>query len=156
MPSTQLHRGPDNAWTAAVFLALGIAAAVGLYAAFHWTAVARARKLKNPAPATDSAIAAGMGIYEHHCSRCHGENGDGKGEKASELSVAPADFTNAQEMNRATDGELYWEITKGRSPMPAFETRLSDLERWEAVDYIRTFAAKPATAPRQAKAPGNP
>ena len=40
--------------------------------------------------------------------------------------------------------------------MPSFETRLTDVERWEAVDYIRTFAAKSATAPGQAAAPGKP
>lgn len=156
MASTQLHRNPHKAWIAALFLALGIAAAVGLYAVRNWTAVAKARKLKNPVPATDSAIAAGMRIYESHCLQCHGENGNGEGEKASELSVAPADFTDAHEMNRITDGELYWEITKGRRPMPAFETKLSEVERWEAVDYIRTFAAKSAPAPGQAGAPGKP
>ncbi|MFZ3200097.1 MAG: cytochrome c [Candidatus Acidiferrales bacterium] len=156
MPSTQLHGNRPDARIAALFLVLVIAGGVGVYAAFHWTAVARARKLRNPVPATDSSIAAGMRIYGNRCSRCHGENGDGRGEKASELSVAPADFTDAQNMSRVTDGELYWEITKGRSPMPSFETRLTDVERWEAVDYIRTFAAKSATAPGQAAAPGKP
>ena len=156
VPSTQLHGNRHNALIAALFLILGIAGGVGVYAAFHWTAAARARKLKNPVPATDSSIAAGMQIYEHRCSRCHGKNGDGQGEKASELSVAPADFTDAHDMSRTTDGELYWEITKGRIPMPAFETRLTDVERWEAVDYIRTFAAKSPTTPGQAPAPGKP
>jgi hypothetical protein len=51
-------------------------------------------------------------------------------------------------MRRRTDGELYWQITRGRLPMPAFEDKLSDLERWQLVDYIRTFAdISPASPP---------
>jgi len=156
VPSAEPDRNTRDAWTTAFFLVLVITAGVGFYAAFHWTPAARARKLKNPVPATDSALTAGMRVYEDHCLRCHGEEGDGNGEKASELSVAPTNFTDASAMNRATDGELYWEITKGRSPMPAFETKLSDMERWEAVDYIRTFAAKGVSVPGQSKAPRNP
>ena len=44
-------------------------------------------------------------------------------------------------MNRLTDGELYWQTTYGRRPMPAFAHKLSDEQRWKVVDYIRTFAA---------------
>jgi hypothetical protein len=53
--------------------------------------------------------------------------------------VAPADFRNARAMAAITDGELYWQITKGARPMPSFES-LSEQERWELVDYVRTFA----------------
>lgn len=104
--------------------------------------MARARKLKNPVPATDEAIAAGMQLYGKHCQKCHGENGDGKGEKAAELSVAPSDFTDAQKMRSLTDGELYWQITYGRLPMPAFADKVSEEGRWQLVDYIRIFAQK--------------
>jgi mono/diheme cytochrome c family protein len=45
-------------------------------------------------------------------------------------------------MGRLTDGELYWQTTYGRRPMPAFRDKLSEPERWEVVDYIRTFAQK--------------
>lgn len=108
----------------------------------NWNAAAAARKLKNPIPPTDEAIAAGRHAYEEHCRSCHGEKGDGRGEKAAELSVAPGDFTDASAMRRRTDGELFWQITRGRLPMPAFEDKLSEQERWQTVDYIRTFAAK--------------
>jgi len=36
---------------------------------------------------------------------------------------------------------IFWEVTKGRRPMPAFADKLSDQERWQVVDFIRTFAA---------------
>ena len=132
----------------ALFAALGVAAVALIFAMQNWTSLAKARKLKNPFPPTSDALAAGMQVYKSHCQNCHGMYGDGKGEKASELSVAPGDFTDASKMNALTDGELYWQITKGRRPMPAFADKLNDEQRWQAVDYIRTFAQK-STGPRQ-------
>jgi mono/diheme cytochrome c family protein len=108
----------------------------------NWNATAAARKLKNPVPATADVLVAGKQSYGEHCRNCHGPKGDGRGEKAAELSVAPGDFTDARTMSRRTDGELYWQITRGRLPMPAFEDKLTDQERWQLVDYIRTFADK--------------
>jgi mono/diheme cytochrome c family protein len=125
-----------------VILAAGALSAIN--ASRNWRATAAAKRLKNPIPATADAIAAGKQAYAEHCRNCHGEKGDGRGEKAAELSVAPGDFTDAAAMRRRTDGELFWQITRGRLPMPAFEDKLSDEERWQLVDYIRTFAEKPS------------
>ncbi|MGD0956670.1 MAG: cytochrome c [Candidatus Acidiferrales bacterium] len=126
---------------AALFVIPMVGVAALLHAVTGWSTRATARKLKNPVPATADAIAAGTQTYRQHCQKCHGENGDGNGEKASELSVAPGDFTDVGKMRDLTDGELFWEITKGRRPMPAFADKLSDQERWQVVDFIRTFAA---------------
>jgi len=105
--------------------------------------------------ATPSALAEGKQAYAKHCENCHGENGDGKGQKAPELSTAPTDFTKASQMDSRTDGEFFYRITKGRRPMPAFEEKLNETERWEVVDYIRTFERKPA-ASSSATASSNP
>jgi len=138
---------------AVVGLLLAVAAtAVGLmYWAVRWGTVAKARKLKNPVPATAEALAAGHRLYEKHCKKCHGENGDGKGEKAPELSVEPGDFTDESKMRRGADGELYWQISHGRMPMPSFADKLNEEERWQLVDYIRTFAQR-----QQSPAPAAP
>jgi mono/diheme cytochrome c family protein len=122
--------------------------------------MAKARKLKNPVPSSDEAITAGMKLYQKHCEKCHGEHGDGKGEKAPELSVAPGDFTDAQKMGGLMDGELYWQITYGRLPMPAFADKVSEEGRWQLVDYIRTFAQKrpgpPSAPPARSDTPLKP
>jgi mono/diheme cytochrome c family protein len=127
---------------AALALIMGGGALVTIRAARDWTALAKARKLKNPFPPTAEALAGGMQVYANHCRSCHGPYGDGKGDKAAELSVAPGDFTNAWKMNQLTDGELYWQTTHGRRPMPSFVTKLTEQQRWEVVDYIRTFAQR--------------
>ena len=122
------------------FVIVAIAGGIVLYSFTGFGARARARKLQNPVPPTPEAIAAARLIYESRCANCHGIDGDGKGPKAEELSVATADFRNARAMAAITDGELYWQITKGARPMPNFES-LSEQERWELVDYVRTFAS---------------
>ena len=124
------------------FLIVAIAGGVVLYSFTGFGARARAKNLKNTVAPTPAAIAAGRLIYENRCANCHGESGDGKGAKAAELSVAPADF-RGREVAANTDGELFWQITKGARPMPSFES-LSEEERWKLVDYIRTFAQNPA------------
>ncbi len=115
--------------------------------------MARARKLKNPVPSTPESLAAGLLAYQQHCQRCHGAAGDGKGEKAAELAVAPGDFTDAKTMDRVTDGEIFWQISEGRLPMPAFKDKLGETERWELVDYIRTFSRKAPAASSTGPAP---
>ena len=137
-------REPRKKSRALYFLALLVilvAGSIGLMSAVsNWSAVEQAKKLQNPVPPTDAAWGAGMSVYLDHCVTCHGDNGDGKGQKAAQLSVAPSDFTNARKMGGLTDGELYWQITKGRKPMPGFEDKLTADQRWEAVDYIRSFS----------------
>jgi mono/diheme cytochrome c family protein len=129
----------------AMFIALG-------FAVSNWSTMAKARKLKNPVPATPAALAQAKPLYQLHCQSCHGANGDGHGEKAPELSVAPGDFTDVSKMDSVTDGELYWQITYGRLPMPAFKDKIDQQGRWALVDYIRTFAKK-TPAPSSTGAP---
>lgn len=141
MPPAQKRRKP--AAIAALIIGLTIILVALGYEVDQWSIVARARKLKNPVPTTPAVLAEAKDLYQQHCQRCHGANGDGHGEKAPSLSVAPGDFTDAGKMSHVSDGELYWQITYGRLPMPAFKGKIDEQGRWELVDYIRTFAAPP-------------
>jgi mono/diheme cytochrome c family protein len=131
-------------------IALAILAAIALIAlaSFIRSSVERraAHSMPNPVPATPEVLSAARDNYNSHCASCHGSGGDGQGDKAGELWTKPTDFRNAARMNRSTDGDLYWVTTKGSWPMPAFEKQLSDLQRWQLIDYIRTFAT-PTTQP---------
>jgi mono/diheme cytochrome c family protein len=145
--------GPPKKKHTLVLIGLSVTFVLAVVATFNslagWSAPASARRVPNPVPATDAAINDGRLNYTEHCKSCHGVNGDGNGDRASKLSALPTDFTNAGNMERATDGELFWKITHGRRPMPGFQNKLTDTERWELVDYIRTFATfakKPAPA----------
>jgi mono/diheme cytochrome c family protein len=122
-----------------VFILVAVAGSIVVYSLSDWRAPAKAKKMQNPVPPTGEAIGAGMMIYMQHCQSCQGEEGDGKGEKAGELLIAPADFRDAHKMSLSTDGEFFWQISEGHRPMPAFKGKLTAEERWQVIDYIRTF-----------------
>lgn len=131
---------------AVLFVVLASGGATFLYFNSDWRAPAAAKSIQNPVPPTDASIAMGMMIYANRCEGCHGESGDGKGQRAHSLSIAPSDFSDRQAMGRATDGELFWKISHGRRPMPAFQGKLTEQERWQLVNFIRTFAKRPSGA----------
>jgi mono/diheme cytochrome c family protein len=125
-----------------LFVILAAGGAIFFYVNRDWSAPETAKNLQNPVPATDESIARGMKIYSIRCQHCHGERGDGKGERAGNLSIAPSDFTDAHAMALISDGEIFWKISHGRRPMPSFQDKLSEQERWQLVDFIRTFAQR--------------
>jgi mono/diheme cytochrome c family protein len=129
-----------------VFLIVVAAGSIVLYVTTNWNAPTAAKSLQNPVPPTDESITAGMTNYSSRCQNCHGAKGDGKGPGAGKLSIAPSDFTDTHEMAQITDGELFWKISHGRRPMPGFQDKLTEQERWQLVDYIRTFSRRPASA----------
>lgn len=125
---------------------LGVLVLIGVVSFARDRAQARAaHNLANPIATTPAVLAAAKTTYNSQCASCHGTNGDGKGDKAQGLWKAPTNFRDADHMSDHTDGDLYWTTTKGSWPMPAFENKLSSLERWQLVDYVRSFAAENGT-----------
>jgi mono/diheme cytochrome c family protein len=114
-----------------------------LFSVGGWKIPSAAKQLKNPVPATAEAVDEGMFNYMKRCQSCHGAEGNGKGGRAGQLSVKPTDFTNGGEMRGRTDGELFWAITHGHRPMPGFQDKLTDTERWQLVDYLRSLSPDP-------------
>ncbi len=96
--------------------------------------------VKNPVPADSSSIVRGQAVYEANCQTCHGSSGRGDGPGARLLATPPANLQVHMAAGH-TDGQLFEWITKGipGSAMPPFGERLSEQERWDAINYIRTF-----------------
>lgn len=111
-----------------------------------WDVPAVARTRPNPVAANAASVVAGETIYQDKCVGCHGDAGDGRGSEARMYSVKPANF-NDPKIATVTDGELFWKITTGNKPMPAFKKRLTEEQRWQVIDFIRTFAQQPNAAP---------
>ncbi len=98
----------------------------------------------NPILPNSELIAAGQAIYEVHCVPCHGETGKGDGPLGLTLNPKPADLTLHAIPGVHTDAQLYEWITNGfpGSAMPAWKTQISDTDRWNLVNFIRTLAPK--------------
>lgn len=109
----------------------------------QWQAPAEAANLTNPVKFTPEAVKIGRELYMQKCADCHGKNGQGNGWMSSnpKRDGKPLPPTNlASQMVQAnTDGELFWKITNGRSPMPAHRVRFDDEQRWYIVTFIRSL-----------------
>jgi mono/diheme cytochrome c family protein len=106
-----------------------------------WVAPAESKQLTNPSSNDPASLRKAKKLYEERCLDCHGSKGKGDGPGASDLDQKPAPFSDAR-LTPQTDGELYWKITKGRKPMPSYQTKLSDEQRWQLVNYLRSLAAR--------------
>ena len=106
-----------------------------------WNAPAAEAQKKNPVAASESALAAGQKIYSKTCVMCHGKTGDADGPAVMELNIHPAKLSDPK-LASEPDGSLFWKITTGKKPMPAYGRRLSETDRWNLVNYIRTLPKK--------------
>jgi len=106
-----------------------------------WVVPEEVKRLKNPLPPSVSTLKAARGIYLHQCAQCHGEHGTGDGPEATMHSEAPADLTDTRHMNAVTDGEIFYQISEGRKPMPPFKKRLTEDQRWGLVLLVRSLSA---------------
>ena len=109
-----------------------------------WVIPEEAKSRRNPLQSSEAAIKAAQGLFKENCTQCHGETGKGDGSDAMRYDPKPADFTDAPHMNTVTDGALFYQISQGRKPMPAFKRRMTEDQRWQLVLLIRSFAIPPA------------
>ncbi len=65
---------------------------------------------------------------------------------AEALNPKPATLADGMMMNDLSDGYLFWRVSKGgamepfNSAMPAWESGLTDEQRWQVISYVRTLA----------------
>jgi len=106
-----------------------------------------AKRWKNPLVPSAENLDAARKNYADRCANCHGLSGKGDGTDAMMYDPAPSDLTDASKMSPKTDGELFYQISEGRKPMPSFKSRLSEQQRWQLVLLVRSFSSPPAAAP---------
>jgi mono/diheme cytochrome c family protein len=103
-----------------------------------WLSPAPSAAKKSQIASTQESIASGQKIYSKTCAMCHGKSGDADGPAVIELNIHPAKLSDPQ-LATESDGALFWKITTGKRPMPAYGKRFSETDRWNLVNYIRTF-----------------
>jgi mono/diheme cytochrome c family protein len=107
-----------------------------------WEPPKDAEKLKNPLTPDAVTLKEAKTLYTSYCTPCHGDKGKGDGVAAAGLAIKPADHSSVAVQSKA-DGSIFWELSEGHNPMPSYKQALTEKQRWELVNYIRTLASKP-------------
>lgn len=103
-----------------------------------WKAPKNADDLVNPMKDDVSSAKKGKKVFTQMCVICHGAKGKGDGLAGVSLSPKPGNFTT-EIIQGQTDGAIFWKLTNGKAPMAAYKEILTETQRWELVNYIRTF-----------------
>jgi mono/diheme cytochrome c family protein len=90
-------------------------------------------------PASGAAqgdAAAGAKLYKANCAACHGADGAGQTAMGKRMNLKSLKSPEVQKM---TDAQLEEIISKGKSPMPAYGTKLGAQGVKDVVAYIRSL-----------------
>jgi mono/diheme cytochrome c family protein len=120
-----------------------VAAGSAVYAFFHpgpWIVPEEAKRVVNPLQPSQANLPAARALYLDKCTECHGDAGNGDGSQAKMYDPRPTNFTDAARMNSVSDGELFYKISEGHRPMPAFKKRYTEEQRWQLVLFLRSLA----------------
>jgi mono/diheme cytochrome c family protein len=103
-----------------------------------------ATKQANPVRPSPESMARAKKWWTLDCAMCHGKDGNGKGETATEMKLKIVDFTNPETLKGRTDGEIFYIIKNGHEDMPPEGQRIKPEENWDLVNYVRSLAKKGA------------
>ncbi len=106
-------------------------------------------KQPNPVKSSSESLARAKKWWTLDCAMCHGADGNGKGETATDMKLKLADFTDPSTLKDRTDGEIFYIIKNGHNDMPPEGPRIKVEENWDLVNYVRSLAKKPAAEAKQ-------
>ncbi|OGP83339.1 MAG: hypothetical protein A2Y95_06730 [Deltaproteobacteria bacterium RBG_13_65_10] len=113
--------------------------------------------VKNPHPQDPVSVARGQVLFVPFCAPCHGPAGHGDG-PVGKLFPFVLSLTATQAVQRS-DPYLYTMIRNGRGLMPSYGSRVTQAERWDIVNYVRSLQAAsppPPAPPAASAAPATP
>ena len=91
--------------------------------------------------------------YNTFCIACHGASGKGDGPVAKRGFPPPPSLLTGKSRTEMKDGQLFHIIGYGQGSMPNFAAQLSQKQRWDVVNYIRSMQSKaPPIQPAPKKA----
>jgi mono/diheme cytochrome c family protein len=83
-------------------------------------------------------------LHGWDCASCHGDNGNGKGDIATEQKLAMSDFHDS--LAHLSDGEIFYIIQNGKGKtMPSEGDRAKPDVIWNMVAYLRAMSNTPPT-----------
>lgn len=108
-----------------------------------------------PVHVTSAFIELGRQKFDINCAVCHGQTGNGNGVTKVGYRMAVADLTAANIVSK-TEGEIFTTITYGTKKMGPYGDRITPLERWAIIAYVRSLQlagnASPSDVPPEQRA----
>jgi mono/diheme cytochrome c family protein len=95
--------------------------------------------ITSPVEATEDSIGKGKELFDNYCTTCHGLDGGGHGPAAHGITTFPRQLWAWNNADSSADGYLFWFITNGRNEMPPWGVILTENERWDVINYIKTL-----------------
>lgn len=103
-----------------------------------WVAPEESKETVNPYQGNQIAAQKGGMLFQKLCWTCHGKTGLGDGPAGKTLNPQPRNFT-LKSVQDQSDGELFWKISNGKGMMVPYKHSLNEEQRWQLVNFIRTF-----------------
>ena len=125
-------------FTTILFVTMVVAITTSSFAQSTWVAPKSADAIENPLKNDVKATKQGKALYAQLCAICHGDKGKGDGLASATLSPKPADFSS-EKFNSQTDGAVYHKLTEGKAPMASYKESLTDTQRWQLVNYLKSL-----------------
>jgi len=144
MKTLKHTRRPQTIWSLVLTTTIVFSGVADTHAAGKpgppWNVPRSAAAKNNPVATSKASIKKGKALYSANCVACHGNSGKGNGPAAVALPIRPGNFKDKARMKVQSDGSLFWKISSGRGTMPAFKGAMSDSDRWNLVNYLRTLS----------------
>ena len=109
-----------------------------VFAQDNWVAPFEAKEIVNPYGGNQIAAQKGGVLFQKLCWTCHGRTGLGDGPAGKNLNPQPKNFT-LESIQGQSDGELFWKISNGKGMMLPYKHSLSEEQRWQLVNFIRSL-----------------
>jgi len=112
----------------------------------------RAPDVKNPVPADETHLAAGMKLYQSNCAGCHGDIAHQESPLAESFYPRAPQFQ--KEKPDMPENQNFYLIKHGirYSGMPAWERSMTDEQTWEVVAFLSHMDKLSATLQEQWRA----
>lgn len=85
----------------------------------------------------------GRDLFARYCALCHGERGDGRGERRVGLSTPPRDLTDPSWQSRASPLRIFVTLREGvaGTAMPSWAALSTD-DTWDLVAYVQSLSIR--------------
>jgi len=100
-------------------------------------AVSPASEPKNPQAANPASVERGRVLFTINCAMCHGQASAERGPIGKKLKP-PAPALEQSLLRHRSDAHIYRAISLGFGRMPPFKDKLTQQERWDVIDFLRT------------------